>query len=311
MSGVGKRTLLVDALKQVAAIRGIPFSIQMRSDSTSSGDVVEAGATEEGAGPDSQGQFMYETSLVHIGLDVARMSMQDKNIIRPIIASLGHGSQVLAGNQGRGHRLLVLYHAHLLSSESVILIHACLEQNVGDVSVWLTSELPVPQRIRDWFIEIPVAGIDRTFEAYTAVCGKDMANWPDVFRAIIDKWRKTPAKLQDIKEVKSYVYEMLMRNLRWVEATHFLLDVVLSHGEITSAQRAQALKVLSKCEATGGGHTIPSYRIPIIWESLFVQLRSIFALNVPLTVDVAARPRRVGKTGGKRLELGSTKVVSI
>ena len=313
MAGVGKRTLLLEALKQVAEVRGVPFSIQMRSDSTSSGDVVEAGATEEGAGPDSQvGQFMYETSLVHIGLDVARMSMQDKNIIRPIITSLGHGSQVLAGNQGRGHRLLVLYHAHLLSSESVILIHACLEQNVGDVSVWLTSELPVPQRIRDWFVEIPVAGIDRTFELYTAACGKDMANWPDVFRAIIDKWRKTPAKLQDIKEVKSYVYEMLMRNLRWVEATHFLLDVVLSHEGISSAQRSQALKVLSKCEATGGGHTIPSYRIPIIWESLFVQLRSIFALDVSRTVvDVAARPRRAGKTGGKRLVPGPSKVAPI
>jgi hypothetical protein len=310
MAGVGKRTLLVNALKQVAQIRGVPFSIQMRSDNTSSGDVVEAGATEEGAGPDSQvGQFMHETSLVHIGLDVARMSMQDKNIIRPIIAALGQGSQVLAGNQGRGHRLLVLYHAHLLSSESILLIHACLEQNVGDVSVWMTSELPVPQRIRDWFIEVPVAGTDRSFELYKGMTGG--VNWPDLFRAIIEKWRSTPAKLHDIKEVKTYVYEMLMRNLRWVEATHFLLDVVLDHDGITAEQRGAALAVLSKCEATGGGYTIPSYRIPIIWESLFVQLRSIFALNVPPTVDGAARPRRAGKASKTRMGSGTTQVVSI
>jgi hypothetical protein len=311
MAGVGKRTLLVNALKQVADLRGVPFSIQMRSDSTlSSADVVEAGATEEGAGPDSQiGQFMHETSLVHIGLDVARMSMQDKNIIRPIIAKIGQGSQVLAGNQGRGHRLLVLYHAHLLSSESILLLHACLEQNVGDVSVWMTSELPVPQRIRDWFVEVPVAGTDRSFAVYKGLTGG--VNWPDVFRAIIDKWRAAPAKLHDIKEVKTYVYEMLMRNLRWVEATHFLLDVVLDHDGITAEQRSAALTILSKCEATGGGYTIPSYRIPIIWESLFVQLRSIFALNVPPTVDVAARPRRAGKPGGKRLVAASSKVVSI
>jgi len=312
MSGVGKRTLLVNALKQVAQIRGVPFSIQMRSDSTlSSADIIEAGATEEGAGPDSQiGQFMHETSLVHIGLDVARMSMQDKNIIRPIIASFGQGSQVLAGNQGRGHRLLVLYHAHLLSSESILLLHACLEQNVGDVSVWMTSELPVPQRIRDWFVEVPVAGTDRSFEVYKGLTGG--VNWPDLFRAIIDKWRTTPAKLHDIKEVKTYVYEMLMRNLRWVEATHFLLDVVLDHNGLTAEQRSAALTILSKCEATGGGYTIPSYRIPIIWESLFVQLRSIFSLEVsPQIVDVATRPRRAGKTGKTRMGSGTTQVVSI
>ena len=146
MAGTGKRTELMKALKGVADMRGVPFSIQMRID-------TDIGAGAEGDDAPDTGQFMHEVSLVHIGLDVARMSMQDKNILRPIFAKLGKGSHVLVGKQGRGHRILVLYHAHLLSSESVLLLHSCLEQNEGDVSIWLTSELPTPYRIRDWFIE--------------------------------------------------------------------------------------------------------------------------------------------------------------
>lgn len=282
MAGAGKRTALQESLKAVAAARGLPFTLASRPLSTamaSAGDVTEAGATEEGAGPAEESQFQMETSLVHMGLDIARMSMQDKHILRPVLAKLGQGSQVMAGDQGRGARILVLYHAHLLSSESVLLLQACLEQNEGDLSIWMTSEMPVPQRIRDWFVEIPVAGTDNTFEAYrgAAAVAQPPANWPDVFRAMIDKWRASPPpRLQEIKEIKAYVYEMLMRNLRWVEAVHFLLDCVLDHPDLTPLERREALAALSACEATAGGYTIPSYRIPILWESLFLQLRSIF-----------------------------------
>jgi hypothetical protein len=282
LSGTGKRTALLEALKGVATARGLPFSIQMRSDTVAAEDDEEVG------------QFMHETSLVHLGLDVARMSMQDKNILRPVFAKMGLGSQVLTGQQGRGCRILVLYHAHLLSSESVLLLHSCLEQNEGDMSIWLTSELPVPQRIRDWFIEIPMAGIDRAFEKFsnTLDSAPKAIGWPDIFRALLDKWIAAPKpKIHDIKEVKSYVYEMLMRNLRWVEAAHHLLDAVLEHTGLSDEQRLNAVKILASCDATGGGYTIPSYRIPILWENLFIQLRS--ALSKVSTVEVDARPKRV------------------
>jgi hypothetical protein len=294
MAGSGKRTALQEALRALAAARGLPFTLASRPLSTitaPTGDVAEAGATEEGAGPAEESQFQMETSLVHMGLDIARMSMQDKHILRPVLARLGQGSQVMAGDQGRGARILVLYHAHLLSSESVLLLQACLEQNEGDLSIWMTSEMPVPQRIRDWFVEIPVSGIDNTFEAYKGATGASAAaNWPDVFRAMIDKWRASPPpRLQEIKEIKAFVYEMLMRNLRWVEAVHFLLDCVLDHPDLTVEERREALAALSACEATAGGYTIPSYRIPILWESLFLQLRSIFHAPAPAPAPAVAQ----------------------
>lgn len=322
MAGTGKRTALSDALRALATARGLPFSIQLRPLVTGSGgvgpgDVTAAGASEEGAGPEATeaGQFLYEASLVHIGLDIARMSMQDKHILRPILTKLGSGSQVLAGEQGHGARILVLYHAHLLSSESVLLLQACLEQNEGDLSIWMTSELPVPQRIRDWFVELPVAGDDHTFEEYKRVTpaeeGKEhLANWPDIFRDLLKRWlRSPPPRLQEVREIKAIVYEMLMRNLRWVEVVHFLLDVVLTMDELTKEQRMKAIGALAACEATGGGYTIPSYRIPILWESLFLQLRTILCSPVPSEKAVASQHDEPAPPGPKKVTRGRKKAV--
>jgi len=272
MAGTGKRTELHKRLKQVADSRKLPFTIQTKCIHGSGGG--EEG--EEGEGEET-GQIMYETSIVHIGFDVARMSMQDKQVLRPILSKLGQGSQVVSGEQGHGSRIIVLYHAHLLSSESILLLQACLEQNEGDVSVWLTSEMPVPHRIRDWFIELPVSGLDRAFGKFVQKFPEQKsADWSDVFHAVLTKWlHSPPPTIGDIKEVKAFVYELLMRNFRWVEATHFLLDVIIKHDGMTVAQRKKCIEALAECEATGGGYTIPSYRIPIIWESLFIKIRSV------------------------------------
>jgi hypothetical protein len=274
MAGSGKHGQLTDHLKKVAAARGLPFTLTSRS-ITGSGGGEEA---EEDTTEAETGQIQYESSLVHIGFDVARMSMQDKQVLRPILLNFGQGSQVLAGNQGRGSRILVLYHAHLLSSESVLLLQACLEQNEGDVSIWLTSEMPVPHRIRDWFVEIPIPGKDAGFEQFESAKLDGAVDWSTIFHNILQKWINSSAPtIESVKEVKAFVYELLMRNLRWTEATHFLLDSIIEHGGMTEVQRKECIKALSTCEATAGGYTIPSYRIPILWESIFLQLRTILS----------------------------------
>jgi hypothetical protein len=272
--GTGKREALTERLKQVAALRGVPFGLQTKLISGSVGQ-EDADAEEES----TAGQITYESSLVHIGFDIARMSMQDKQVLRPIFANLGQGSQVLAGNQGRGARILVLYHAHLLSSESVLLLQACLEQNEGDISVWITSELPVSHRIRDWFVEVPVAGVDRGFKTYAENSAAETdADWPAIFNAILHKWcTHPPPTIDDVRDVKAFVYELLMRNLRWVEATHYLLDCLITNTEISFSQRRRCIQALANCHATAGGYTIPSYRIPILWESVFLQFRTILS----------------------------------
>jgi hypothetical protein len=269
-AGTGKRQLLQVELKKLAESRKIPYTIQMKNINGNINEQVEDGEAEE------SGQIQYESSLLHIGFDIARMSMQDKQFLRPIFASLGKGSHVLVGENGHSARILVLYHAHLLSSESVILLQSCLEQNENDISIWMTSEFPVAQRIRDWFIEIPTTGIDNAYNKYISLSDGAVANWSKIFSDVFDKWiTSPPPTIADVKQIKTFVYELLMRNYRWIEAVHCILDVVVSHPHLTHTQRFDCLEILAKCEATAAGYTIPSYRIPIIWEGLFVQMRNV------------------------------------
>jgi hypothetical protein len=274
MAGTGKRNALQKRLREIATTRGLPFTLQTKCINGSGGGISEE--NDDANNDETAGQITYESSSVHMGFDIARMSMQDKQYLRPILTNLGQGSQVLSGSQGRGARIIVLYHAHLLSSESVLLIQACLEQNEYDISVWMTSEMPVPHRIRDWFVEIPVKGPDRAFNAFTEKVSFEPATWSTVFKALFDKWLKAPPPtIGDVKEVKSFVYELLMRNFRWVEAVHFILDTIITHPTMSIKHKKECVKALAECDATGGGYTIPSYRIPIIWESLFIKFRTI------------------------------------
>jgi len=273
MAGTGKRTKLMERLKQIAKSREIPFNIQIKTLSYESGNASTVAKGEEDEKIDNH-TIEYESSLVHIGFDIARMSMQDKNILRPVLTNYGKGSHVLGGEK-RGNRIIILYHAHLLSSESILIIQSVLEQNDGDLSLWITSELPVPHRIHDWFIEIPTQGEDNNFELYKKIQDSALYNWEDVFRNKLKIWlvNKYPT-LKDVSEIKKFVYEILMRNLRWVECVHFLLDVIITMSELNEKQRYRLLKVLANCQATGGGLTLPSYRIPIVWENLFINLRN-------------------------------------
>lgn len=306
MPGAGKRIALQRRLAEIAALRGMPFTITMRplqgnmATSPSAEESATASASED-AGADAVGQIMMESSLVHTGFDIARMSMQDKQVLRPILQGLGQGSQVLAGQQGRGSRILVFYHAHLLSSESVLLIQSCLEMNEGDVSIWFTSELPAPQRIRDWFVEIPVATTED--RSLTAISRLPLASWTDVFHALFARWAKAPAPtIETIKEVKAVVYEFLMRNLRWTEVIHYLLDVILTNTAITELQRRECIRILATYEATASGYTIPSYRIPVLWESLFLQFRNVVQKTCDLnsgSPHAATRSREAHGRGKK------------
>jgi hypothetical protein len=276
MAGTGKRKLLHKKLKEIAEFRGLSFNIQMKTLSfdSNSASTVNKGEQDDDDSKNDSHTIEYESSLVHIGFDISRMSMQDKNILRPVLLNFGKGSHVLAGDQGRGNRIIVLYHTHLLSSESILIIQSVLEQNDGDLSIWFTSELPVTQRIRDWFIEIPVGGNDQSFEKFQMIKPKAV-NWNNIFYEKLKSWINAPLpNLKEVGEIKAFVYEILMRNLRWVECVHFLLDVILNMEELNDKQRKLLLQVLANTQATGGGITLPSYRIPIVWENLFINLRN-------------------------------------
>ena len=69
-----------------------------------------------------------------------------------------------------------------------------------------------------------------------------------------------------------------MRNLRWTDCVHYLLDVVLTIP-LEKEKQKKILAILAYQEATAAGQTIPSYRIPLLWENLFLDIRQAISMD--------------------------------
>ena len=280
-SGSGKKKELHKALESVATYRNIPFSIQIKQFRSTQHKISESGqisttADEETSDNSSEKDcFPYEHSLVHIGFDIARMSMQDKIYLKPILHRWGTGSQVLTGSKGHSSRIIVFYHAHLFSTESCYLLHSLLEESYGNVSIWITSELPVPIRLSDYFIEVPVS-----FKP-SVIFEKSALTWHIIFRNKMTQWTdKAFPQLSETNEIRAFLYELLMRNLRWIDCIHILFDVILIHPIKDESKRNKVLSILAVQEATAAGQTIPSYRIPLLWEALFIDIREALSSHL-------------------------------
>ena len=215
---------------------------------------------------------------MHWGFDVSRMSLQDKQYVKSILQRWGRGSQVLSS--GHVQRCLVFYHAHLLSSESILFLQAFLEENHQDTVIWLTSEQPLPPRLSDWCIEIPVTsqGRDLSLERLKlsvppSGLSSTIVTLEDEILLIYKAWLSTPATLSDVKRIRAIVYGLLHRNIRWTDGFHqwmFALDLI----PLTQSQKSVLAKILVSQPFTGPGQTVPSYRIPILWENYLLLIRN-------------------------------------
>ena len=205
----------------------------------------------------------YETSLLHNAFSVARMSLQDRHYIRSIVDSLGENAHVL-----RGDRILVLYEADLLSTESVLLLQRLLEMRSesGNISVWMTVRESVPYKLQDWFIDIPIPLTAPVFTAWAP------ALWD---------WVQTTRKVEkhDVKHIEAIrqtLYSLLQRNLRWFDVHQIFLELFMEHSrELGPELTGKLIECLAASPNTAAGHTLTSYRIPIAWETLFVNLYDI------------------------------------
>ena len=163
--GVGKRTKLLNFLEIQANKIDIPFEIKkgtwfLNKQSSGGGDPDED--DEEASGK----SIPYEESNLHLGFDVARMSMSDKVFLQSILTRWTGQQDVCLISSFIRSRYLVLYHAHFLTDESVLQLQECLEQ-YPTFAILLTTELPLSGRIRDFCFEIPVVGEDMLLRNYT------------------------------------------------------------------------------------------------------------------------------------------------
>jgi hypothetical protein len=231
-------------------------------------------------------QIPMEMSVLHWGFDCARMSLQDKRFVKVILERFGRGSQVLS--QGHVQRCLVFYHAHLLSSESVIYLQSFLEQNHKDTVLWLTSEYPLPPRLADWCVEIPIASAkDKSFERMLVAAEPTIARPTEPEDDIVEiykAWMATPPKLSDVKKIRAVVYGLLHRNIRWTDGFHLWM-FALDKLPLTPEQKRACAVICIQQPFTGSGQTVPSYRIPVLWENYLIRLRNALA-PAPTPADI-------------------------
>jgi len=237
-----------------------------------------------------------EMSILHWGFDCSRMSLQDKQYVKSILQRWGRGSQVLS--TGHAQRCLVFYHAHLLSSESVLFLQAFLEENYQDTVLWLTSEHPLPPRLADWCIEIPVSAKEDISLKNLLKNSPPEAQVSTLLTpeqeilAIYRIWMKMEPKLSDVKQVRTIVYGLLHRNIRWTDGFHQWL-FALDHLPLTPEQKKK-LGILCKNQPfTGSGQTVPCYRIPILWENYLCSIRNLLAPPPIPTPSIVTKPTSV------------------
>lgn len=267
--GVGKRTRLLDFLKVQADKNHIPFdvttSVWFLNKQTSNADPDEEDDEISGK------SIPYEESVLHLGFDCARMSMSDKVFLQSILTRWTGQQDVCLMSSSIHTRYLVLYHAHYLTDESVLQLQECLEQ-YPSFAILLTTELPLSARLRDFCFEIPVAGEDHLLKSYTETAHLAKEDvWLDFFKKTIEEWSTdwSPSKITD---VRNWIYICLQRNLRWTDVIMYWIFAIYQTDWITPEKRKQLMRSLWHAESGSGWVLVTSYRIPILWEHVHLQL---------------------------------------
>ena len=246
-------------LETLALERGLPLNI-VRKQWHLDAKVTDEQAQSEELRSDG---LPYETSILHNAFSVARMSLQDRHYIRSIVESLGENAHVLHGD-----RILVLYEADLISTESVLLIQRLLEMRSesGNISVWMTVRESVPYKLRDWFLDIPIP-----------LLSPPLHPWAPVIWDWIERTRQlTTRDINHVVSIRNTIYIILQRNLRWFDIHQIFLELILEHHHsLGNVLTKSLLDCLAASPNTATGHTLTSYRIPIAWETLFVSLYDI------------------------------------
>ena len=267
--GCGKRTQLQEFLKTQAKKAKLPFEIKKgtwyQTKQTTNADPDDD--DDEATGK----SIPYEESALHLGFNIAHMSMSDKVFLQSILTRWTGQQDVCLMGSTIHMRYLVLYHAHFLTDESVLQLQECLEQ-YPDFAILLTTELPLSSRLRDFCFEIPMGGEDHLLATYTrkAKLQEDDV-WLTFFQKTIEDWSSTWTT-QRVAEIRNWIYICLQRNLRWTDVIGYWLEAIYATEWMTPQMKADLLHTLWNAESSAGYILITSYRIPILWEHVHLKL---------------------------------------
>jgi hypothetical protein len=267
--GSGKRTQLLSFLEKRAKQFQLPFEVKegtwFLAKQNTPGD-----PEDDDDGPTGK-TIPYEYSVLHLGFDVARMSMSDKVFIQSILTRWTGQQDVTLSHTNYRARYLVLYHSQYVTDESTMQLQEALEQ-FSNFAILLTTELPVCPRLRDYCVEISTQGEDRLLASYVKRVGlPERDAWNAFFTKTLDDWSLSWSQAR-IYDVRSWVYMCLQRNLRWSDVIMYWLEVIYQAEWVKVEHRKELMKILWKAESGAGWTLVTSYRIPILWEHVHLHL---------------------------------------
>ena len=276
--GSGKRTELLKFLKGRADKLGQTFEIKEATWYLTKQTAVSADPDDDDDDEATGKTIPYEESSIHMGFDVARMSMSDKVFLQSILQRWTGQQDVCLTGTALTTRYLVLYHAQYLTDESILQLQEALEQ-YPSFAILLTTELPLCNRIRDYCFEIPVVGKDKLLEKYSSTSGLPETDvWKSFFAKTLDEWSNcvvdfNSARSQElVVKIRNWIYICLQRNLRWTDVMTYWIETIYETEWLNSQGRSAVLKVLSEAESGSGWVLVTSYRIPILWEHVHLRL---------------------------------------
>jgi hypothetical protein len=275
--GCGKRTQLLEFLKKQADTANVSFEIKK---STWFLNKQVNGGDPDDDNDDITGKYIpYEESNLHLGYDTATMSMSDKVFLQSILSRWTGQQDVCLISSAIKTRYLVLYHAHLLTDESVLQLQECLEQ-YPTFAILLTTEYPICSRLRDFCFEIPVVGEDYLLKNYTT--GANLMTedvWLTFFKKTLNEWSAS-WDASKITDIRNWIYICLQRNLRWTDVIMYWIASIYDTDWITPSMRKELMDILWNAESGSGWVLVTSYRIPILWEHVHLKLgRKLYALH--------------------------------
>jgi hypothetical protein len=83
-------------------------------------------------------------------------------------------------------------------------------------------------------------------------------------------WKKSDAEM--VIDLRQWIYLCLQRNLRWTDMIMYWIHTAYSIPWLTPSQRGGLLTVLWKAESGSGWKLVTSYRIPMMWEHVQLQI---------------------------------------
>jgi len=286
--GCGKRTHLLEFLQTQAKKAALPFDIKKGTwyltKQTTSADPDDD--DDEATGK----SIPYEESALHLGFNIAHMSMSDKVFLQSILTRWTGQQDVCLMGSPIHMRYLVLYHAHFLTDESVLQLQECLEQ-YPDFAILLTTELPLSSRLRDFCFEIPMGGEDHLLATYTrkAKLQEDDV-WLSFFQKTLEDWSSSWTT-QRVADIRNWIYICLQRNLRWTDVIGYWLEAMYATPWITPPMKVELLHTLWNAESSAGYILITSYRIPILWEHVHLKLaRQLYRMRSAISAANSESP---------------------